>query len=216
MPQVIPSILSDSPDEARALLEMCDSVVSRTHIDIIDGEFSANKTVTPEAFEDELYSTKLDFHLMVREPILWVTRCARANADRIIGQVELMEDQKAFCDEVLSGGCLVGLAIDLDTDISAIDESVFTILDVITVMSVQAGFGGQTFDKRALEKIEKLDYLRREGDYHFSISDDGGVTTENVLKVVSEGSDEVVIGRRLFHGDLSQNIQNFTRVLSRK
>lgn len=215
MIEIIPAILTNSPEEARALLSLCDNVSNRTQIDIIDGEFSKNKTVFPESFEDEVYTTKLDFHLMVKEPINWIDRCIRGNADRIIGQIELMSDQVAFVNKVIEKGVLVGLAVDLDTEISRLDEETLSLVDVVLVMSVNAGFGGQTYDKRALEKISKLAELRASNNYHFKICDDGGVTLQNELDVIKAGSDEVAIGKRIFEGDLQENIEHFVKATMR-
>ena len=121
----------------------------------------------------------------------------------------------AFCEAVVNQDALVGLAIDLPTGIEALDESVLSLLDVIVVMSVNAGFGGQTFDLAALEKIKKLKDLRNEKNYHYRICDDGGVTLENEESLQKAGVDEVSVGRRLFQGNLAENIETWNRVISR-
>lgn len=213
--EIIPSILSADPDEAHGLLTLCENVVSRAHIDIIDSRFADNKTVYPESFSDEIYSLNLDFHLMVEEPIRWVKRCIQANAERIIGQVELMEDQRAFFDAVTKEGALCGLALDLPTGVEALDETLLESLDLIVVMSVNAGFGGQQFDENALEKIKTLELLREEKGYHFKIADDGGVTLENEERIHKSGADEIIVGRRIFHPNFEENIQTWKRVISR-
>lgn len=212
--EIIPSILTNSPEEGRALLNLCEGVVSRAHIDIIDSEFAQNKTITPDTFEGELYTTKLDFHLMVNEPIKWITRSARANADRIIAQIELMDDQVTFCKEVLDRNILAGLAIDLDTEIEKIDEAALSLIDVIVVMSVPAGFGGQMFDPRAFKKITDLAQIREAKELGYKICDDGGVTLEIPKKLERAGADEISVGRRLFHGDLEKNIEDFKRAMA--
>lgn len=213
--EIIPSILSSDPDEAHALLTLCEGVTERAHIDIIDSRFADNKTVTPDDFADEIYRVNLDFHLMVNDPINWVRRAIRANADRIIGQVELMEDQREFCETVKAADILCGLAIDLPTGIEALDELVLEGLDVIVVMSVNAGFGGQPFGPAALEKIKNLVMLREEKGYHYRICDDGGVTLENEERLQKAGVDEISVGRRLFQGNLSDNIETWKKSISR-
>ncbi len=213
--EIIPSILSSDADEAHAMLTLCEGVTERAHIDIIDSRFADNKTVTPDDFSDEIYRINLDFHLMVKNPIDWVRRAARANADRIIGQIELMEDQRAFCELVKAEDVLCGLALDLPTGIEALDESVLEGLDVIVVMSVNAGFGGQLFDHNALEKIKDLRLIREEKHYHFRICDDGGVTLENEETLQKAGADEISVGRRLFQGNLSDNIETWKKAISR-
>lgn len=213
--EIIPSILSSDPDEAHAMVTLCEGVVERVHIDIIDSRFADNKTVTPESFADEMYRVNVDFHLMVEEPIAWIGRCVRANADRIIGQIELMEDQREFCEQIKERNMQSGLALDLTTKIDAIEDSAFELVDVIVVMSVNAGFGGQKFDSSALEKITDLSLLREEKNFHFRICDDGGVTLENEKLLQRAAVDEVCVGRRLFQGNLSDNIETWNRTISR-
>jgi ribulose-phosphate 3-epimerase len=152
---------------------------------------------------------------MVDNPVRWIGSCARANADRIIGQVELMEDQKEFCELVKSEDVLCGLALDLPTGIEALDDSILDKLDVIVVMSVNAGFGGQAFDEKAIGKIKELSMIREEKQYHFRICDDGGVTLENENLLQKSGADEISVGRRLFQGNLADNIETWKKTISR-
>ncbi len=215
MLEIIPSILTNSPEEARALITLCEGVASRAQLDIIDGQFANNKTVFPEVFEDDYFSTKLDHHLMVSEPINWIDRCVRGNADRIIGQIELMSDQLSFCNAVLQRSISVGLGIDLDTDVEKVDTDALALCDVVLVMSVQAGFGGQTYDKRSLEKIKKLRAMREENGYRYKICDDGGVTMGNDELVAAAGADEIAVGRKIFEGDLQENIEHFKKASMR-
>jgi len=209
MLEIIPSILTNDPFEARELIARCDGVVERVSIDIIDGKFVKNKTIDPSLLSDLDTTLKVDYHLMVNEPVNWVERCVRGQADRIIGQVEQMSDQVEFVGEVQKNGLYVGLALDIDTPISRIDPSILTSLDVVLVMSVPAGFGGQEFDKRALEKISKLAEIRSKDATPFRIQDDGGVTLETIYNIAKAGADEVSIGRRIFEGDLGSNIKKF-------
>src|SRR3990172_6389776 len=160
MIEMIPSILTSDPEEARELIARCEGLVDRISIDIIDGKYASNKTIDPSVFEKIDTSLLLDFQLMVDEPVNWVERCVRGQADRIIGHVEKMSDQIEFVGKVQESGLYVGLALDLDTPVSEIDPVILTNLDVILVMSVKAGFGGQKFDRRALQKIKELDEIR--------------------------------------------------------
>src|SRR3989344_6039593 len=96
MIEIIPSILTNDPSEARELLTRCEGVVNRVSIDIIDGKFANNKTIEPDLFFDIDTNLKLDFQLMVEEPVNWIERCVRGQADRIIGHVEKMKDQLEF------------------------------------------------------------------------------------------------------------------------
>lgn len=209
MLNIIPSILTDSSAEAFDLISKCEGVVDRIHIDIIDGQFANNKTVYPEIFQDLNTALMIDYHLMVKKPINWLEKCLLGQVDRVIAQVEMMEDQLAFVTKATELGMQVGLAIDLDTPVSSIDETILTDLDVVLVMSVKAGFGGQQFHPEALEKVKQLVEIAKQDATPFKICVDGGETLDTIDDTIEAGADEVSIGRRLFDGDLAVNVETF-------
>lgn len=211
MVEIIPSILTNDSRELAELIARAEGMVERVHIDIIDSKFANNKTIDPSALVEIDTNLKLDYHLMVKEPINWVERCARAFADRIISQIEFMESQADYVEKVKEVGVKVGLGVDLDTPVSKLDPVILNNLDVVLVMSVKAGFGGQEFDKRAIDKIKKLDEIRAKDKTHFRICDDGGITFEFIDDVHYTGADEVSIGRRLFKGDMAKNLERYQR-----
>lgn len=212
MIEIIPSILTNDPEEARNKILRCEGKVERISIDVLDGKFANNKTFDPAVLVDIDTDLKIDYQLMVHEPVNWIERCIRGQADRVIGHIEQMSDQVEFVGKVQEVGLLVGLAIDIDTNIAKIDPTILTNLDVVLVMSVKAGFGGQDFDKRALNKIKELDEIRVRDDSPYRIQDDGGITLETIHNIHKIGTDEVSIGKRLFNGDLSQNLEKYQRV----
>ena len=207
--EIIPSLLTSSPQELRQLIRQAEGEVNRVHVDIIDGVYANNKTIDPSVLGNIDTNLLIDFHLMVDDPVNWVERCIRAGADRIVAQIEMMGDQVEFVEKVTQAGVGLGLALDLNSDVNEIDETILGSLDNILVMSVQAGFGGQEFHKEALDKIDELDRLRRENGYTYTICDDGGITIEWIDDIRREGADEAVVGRRLFKGNLGQNVEEF-------
>lgn len=211
MVEIIPAILTMDAAEAEEMLGKAEGVVERVQIDILDGQFAKNRTIDPSALEDIFTSLNLDFHLMTKEPIDWVEKSVRAMADRIFGQIEMMESQVEFVGKAQEVGVSVGLAIDLDTQVDGLDSAILTSLDAVLVMSVPAGFGGQKFDKSALEKIKRLDEIRARDKTPFKICVDGGITEKNIAKVRRAGADEVSIGRRIFKGDLAKKIKLFRK-----
>lgn len=211
MVEVIPSILTSSVKELKELLSQAEGVADRVQIDIVDGQFAKNKTVDPSALAEVETNLKLDFHLMVKEPINWVEKCTAGAADRIIGQIEMMRSQIDFVGKVQEVGAAVGLAIDIDTPVSDLDPVILTNLDVVLVMSVAAGFGGQKFDERALDKIKRLGEIRKKDKTPFKIMDDGGIVFSKIDDTRRSGVDEVAIGRRIFQGDISKNIERFKK-----
>ncbi len=209
MIQIIPSILTNDPEELETLLARCEGVVERVSIDIIDGKFADNKTIDPGILFNFDTNLKIDYQLMVVEPVNWIERCVRGQADRIIGHIEQMSDQVEFVGKVQEVGLSIGLAIDLETQVYKIDPTILNNLDVVLVMSVAAGFGGQEFDKRALDKIKELDEIRSRDATPYKLQDDGGITLETIHNIHKIGADEVSIGKRLFEGDLAGNLKKF-------
>lgn len=145
MLEIIPAILTDDPLFAASRLNMSEGVVERLHIDIIDGIYADNTTIEPSALSTTRTSISLDYHLMVEEPTHWIERCVEGQADRIIGHIEMMENRLDFIESVRSAGVGVGLAIDTVSHVGDIDVDIYKMLDVVLVMSVPAGFGGQKF-----------------------------------------------------------------------
>src|SRR4030042_5151416 len=211
--EIIPSILTNDPEEVLVEIRMAEGVVERVQIDVVDGIFAANKTFDIDLLQDIDTNLKLDFHLMTKEPINWVERSIRGGADRIIGQLEMMSDQLNFVHKVQEVGALVGIAIDLKTDVSAIDDIMFQDLDVVLVMSVPAGFGGQKFEHKTIQKIEELKKIRERKKSTYKISVDGGITLDYMDDLVKKGADKVIIGERLFKGNLKENLEKFRNVV---
>lgn len=209
MVEIIPAILTNDIREIEEKLSRAEGIVKRIQIDIVDGQFAANRTIDPSFLENIETDLNLDFHLMTKDPLSWVERAVRGGADRIIGQIEGMTDQVEFIGKLAQVGLSVGLAIDLGTAVSALDPTIITNLDVVLVMAVKAGFEGQKFDLSALLKVNELDKIRVRDDTPFKICVDGGINEDNIKKVVKAGADEVVIGSRIFDGDLTENIRRF-------
>ena len=209
MVEIIPAILTNDIREIEEKLSRAEGIVKRIQIDIVDGQFAANRTIDPSFLGNIETDLSLDFHLMTKEPVDWVERAVRGGADRIIGQIEQMTNQVEFIGKVAEVGLSVGLAIDLATPVSALDSTIITNLDVVLVMAVKAGFGGQKFDLSALLKVNELDKIRVRDDTPFKICVDGGINEDNIKKVVKAGADEVAVGSRIFDGGLTENIRRF-------
>ncbi|MBI1863602.1 hypothetical protein HYS03_00075 [Candidatus Woesebacteria bacterium] len=195
MVEIIPSILTNDPNELRDLIFAANNKAKRVQIDIIDGKFANNKTIDPSILSHIDTSLFLDFHLMVHEPINWIERCVRANADRIVGQIEMMKSQKDFVEKVLSFNLQVGLALDLQTELTDLNEDLLNDLDVVLLMSVKAGFGGQEFNEGVVKKLKEIKSI---GAHSFKICLDGGVDMQMIPNLEELGVNEVVMGRRWF------------------
>jgi len=207
--KIIPAILTANSGEALSLLAKTEGAVERVQIDIIDGEFAGNTTVTPSVFETIKTRLKFDYHLMVREPVNWVKEAVQAQGDRIVGQIEMMSSQVEFVSRVQEFEANPGLALDIETPVSKIKPEVFSRLGVIIALSVKAGFGGQKFDKAALDKVHELSLLREREGFGYAICDDGGVSLDWIGPLRAQGADEASVGRRIFEGDIAENIRKF-------
>lgn len=211
MIKIIPAILVDNPADLKDRIQRIEELVERVQIDIIDGEFADNKTILPESVGDIDTDLLFDYHLMVKEPINWIEKSIRGYADRIIGQIEMMNSQNEFVSEIVTKGYKAGLALDLKTGLDKLDIHVLEEVDVVLLMSVPAGFGGQDFQPMVLEKIAQLSQLRSEQDLDFNICDDGGISLENIDDIHYLGVDEVSIGSALYSGDIATNLEKFQK-----
>ncbi len=211
MLEIIPAILTLDRQELESKLRILEGVTKRVQIDIVDGKFADNRTLEPDTLGLIETSNLIDFHLMTKEPVDWMESCIRGMADRIIGQIEMMSSQMEFVGKVQEAGISVGLAIDIDTPVEALDPLVLTNLDLVLVMSVKAGFGGQRFNDKAIQKIEALDRIRVKDNTPFKICVDGGINESNIEKVRKAGADEVVIGEHLFKEELITHLEKLKR-----
>jgi len=209
MLEIIPAVLTNNPQELEKLLTQAEAQVKRVQIDIVDGQFARNETIDPSVLENIDTNLKLDFHLMTKNPTSWVERCIKGMADRIFGQIEMMDDQVEFVGKVQEVGAKIGLAIDIDTPVSDLDSNILNNLDAVLLMSYPAGIGGQPFDPKVLDKIKRLDAIRVRGKTQFKICVDGGITEKTIRQVRRAGADEVAVGRRIFEGDLKENLLRF-------
>ena len=209
MLEIIPAILTNDPRELEQLIGKAEGVVDRAQIDIVGGQFAKNETIDPSVLENVDTNLKLDFHLMTKNPTAWVERCIKGMADRIFGQIEMMDDQVEFVGKVQEVGVKIGLAIDIDTPVSDLDSTILNNLDAVLLMSYPAGVGGQPFDPKVLDTIKKLDGIRTRDNTPFKICVDGGITEKTIGKVRKAGVDEVAIGRIIFEGDLKENLLRF-------
>jgi len=162
------------------------------HIDLLDGKFAENTTFTdPAPFKKYADSFFLELHMMVENPEEYIEPFANSGFRRFIGQVEKMPDQVAFVARAELWG-EVGLALDVETPLDAIKVS-FEDLDFLTVMTVKAGFSGQEFQEKALEKCRAL---REKTDLPIEI--DGGVTDQTVLRAKEAGVTRAVATSFIF------------------
>jgi ribulose-phosphate 3-epimerase len=170
------------------------------HLDMMDGHFVPNLSFGPETLASlRRDGSKLffDTHLMLSEPQKYVDAFAKAGADRITIHIEPEFDHKATLAAIRAHGCHAGLALNPGTPIEAVEPYLGDV-DLILVMTVQPGFGGQAFREDVLPKIAVIDRWRKSRAMDFRIEVDGGVDAENAVRCRAQGADTFVAGTSFF------------------
>ena len=169
------------------------------HLDIMDGHFVDNISFGPEVARvvRPLTRMKLDVHLMCSKPEILLEAFAKAGVDRVTVHVELGDKVTPLLWKIRSLGLKVGLAVNPPTGISHAQPYLDEI-DLLLVMTVNPGFGGQPFIHEMLPKIQQAAAWRRERDLAYRIEVDGGITLETAVECASAGADTFVSGTALF------------------
>jgi len=169
------------------------------HVDVMDGTFVPNISLGQPIVKSIRKATDgfLDVHLMVEEPIRYIQEFADAGADLITIHVEASKDPEAALQAIEATGKKVGITLKPDTSIEAIVPYLSRV-DLVLVMSVEPGFGGQKFIEASLDKVRKLVALRNDHQYHYEIEIDGGISLDNIEKVSEAGVDVFVAGSAIF------------------
>ncbi|MGB3082747.1 MAG: ribulose-phosphate 3-epimerase [Candidatus Omnitrophota bacterium] len=164
------------------------------HVDVMDGAFVPNITIGPLVVRSIRNSTGLffDVHLMIDDPIKYVDQFADAGSDLITFHIEACENPKKSIEKIRAKGKKVGVSIKPGTDVSALDGMLGDV-DMVLVMTVEPGFGGQSFMSDMLDKIREL--KKRFNGY---IQVDGGINKETALQAIDAGAGVLVAGTAVF------------------
>ena len=172
------------------------------HLDHMDGHFVPNISFGPDFVSAMRKQTKLflDVHLMLSEPMKYIETYAKAGADLITVHVEADDDAETMLRAIAAQGIKAGISIKPDTPVQAI-EPLLPLCDLVLVMTVEPGFGGQSLREDCVAKIPELKAMIEESGRDILIEVDGGVKRENAEKVVRAGADVLVMGTGLFRAD---------------
>ncbi|MBL4576523.1 MAG: ribulose-phosphate 3-epimerase [Opitutaceae bacterium] len=169
------------------------------HLDIMDGHFVPNLSFGPESVKALRRTSSLffDTHLMLDNPHLYVEAFAKAGSDLISIHVEPNYDISATLNTIRSHNCQTGIVLNPGTPVSAI-EGYIAQVDLVLVMTVQPGFGGQKFQTEMLSKMETIHKWRREHDLQFRLEVDGGIDLQTAPLCKEKGVDTFVAGTAFF------------------
>ncbi len=210
-----PSILAaDFANLEREVKQVEESGATYLHIDIMDGAFVPSISFGTPIINSIRPLSKLffDVHLMVQAPQKHVENFAASGADGITIHVESTEFVRETLMKIRKMGLKAGLSLKLNTPIEAI-EPYFDCVDMILVMSVEPGKGGQPYEEMATERISKIRELINRTNPAILLEVDGGIKKENVQKVLHAGANVIVAGSDIFSGSIRENIQYFTQIM---
>ena len=199
--KLAPSILSADFSRLGEQVEEADRAgADYIHVDVMDGRFVPNLTMGPVIVQGIRGSTKLplDVHMMVVEPERLVEDFAKAGADHLIVQTEACPHLHRVLQQIREVGCRAGVAINPGTPLAAIEE-VLPFLDVVLVMSVNPGFGGQKLIPETVGKVARVRRMLDEGGYSAELQVDGGVNEATARTMVDAGATVLVAGSAVFN-----------------
>lgn len=194
---ISPSLLSADFGNLRAEAREVESLVTYFHIDVMDGHFVPNLTIGPPVVNSLRVGLKkpFDIHLMIDYPIEYAPKFDVTPEDIITFHIESKDEPFRAIDQIRELGCKVGISLRPITPITAVFPYL-DLVDLVLVMSVEPGFGGQAFMPDAVQRIEKL--KNEIGDRNVMISVDGGINDTNVKNVVDAGAELIVAGSAIF------------------
>jgi ribulose-phosphate 3-epimerase len=201
MVEIVPSILSANFARlAEDIARVEQGGARMLHLDVMDGHFVPNLTIGPPVVESIRKSTKLhlDVHLMIENPDRYAGLFVAAGANSVSVHYEACRHLDGTLELIRKAGAMAGVVLNPATPVGVL-EDILRVADYVLLMSVNPGFGGQKLIPYVLDKVRKLDRIRREKGLTLPIEIDGGVHLENLAEVVQAGCDWIVTGSAVFH-----------------
>ena len=215
--QISPSILAaDFSQLGNEIKRLEDAGADMIHVDVMDGHFVPNLTIGPPVIKTlrEYSNLTFDVHLMISPVHKYIKDFADAGADIITIHPETTNNLKESINHIKSFKKKVGVSLNPDTKVNIIEKELENI-DLVLVMSVYPGFGGQKFIPNVIKKIEMLKKIKDEKNYIYDIEVDGGINFSNSRDVVNAGANILVSGTTIFrenNGNIKKNIETLKEV----
>ena len=209
-PSVLSADFSILKDQIR---ELENNDIKTIHVDIMDGKFVPNISFGLPILKciRDLTNLKLDVHLMIEEPIRYIDEFVKNGADLITVHIEGNYHIHRVIQEIKNKGIKAGIAINPGTPIGALEE-ILPLVDLVLVMGVNPGFGGQVFIEKSLKRIGELKRIKEENLFSFDINVDGGVKESNFETILEAGANNLIVGSDVFRdGEISRNISRYKR-----
>mgnify|MGYP000500421193 CR=1 FL=1 len=209
--QISPSILSaDFSQLGNEIKRLEEGGADLIHVDVMDGHFVPNLTIGPPVIKalKKNCSIKFDVHLMISPVHKYIDAYADAGADIITIHPEATDDLSSSIKKIKDLGKKVGISLNPETKVGIIKDHLDQI-DLVLIMSVNPGFGGQKFMPEVLDKIKELKNIQKKQNIDFDIEIDGGINFENSKMAIEAGANILVSGTTIFksnNGDIKKNI----------